>query len=112
MFFKIVVLKSFANFTGKHLSWSLFNMFAGPQNCNFIKKRLQHRAFPIKFAKFLRTPFCTKHLQWLLLTVLGFLPGIFLKKILRQRCFSVNFANFFSTSFDRTPPNDCLCLTL
>ena len=23
--------------------------------CNFIKKRLQHRCFPVKFAKFLRT---------------------------------------------------------
>ena len=25
--------------------------------CNFIKKRLWHRCFPIKFAKFLRKPF-------------------------------------------------------
>ena len=25
--------------------------------CNFIKKRLQHRCFPVKFAKFLRLPF-------------------------------------------------------
>ena len=25
--------------------------------CNFIKKRVQHRCFPVKFAKFLRTPF-------------------------------------------------------
>ena len=24
---------------------------------NFVKKRLQHRLFPVKFAKFLRTPF-------------------------------------------------------
>ena len=46
MFFKSDVLKNFANFTGKHLCWSL----------NFIKKRLQHRRFPMKFAKFLRTP--------------------------------------------------------
>ena len=34
------VLKNFANFTGK--------------NC--IKKRLQHRCFPMKFAKILITP--------------------------------------------------------
>ena len=27
------------------------------QPCNFIKKRLQHRCFPMKFTKFLRTPF-------------------------------------------------------
>ena len=33
-----------------------------------IKKRLQHRCFPAKFAKFLRTLFFTEQLQWLLLT--------------------------------------------
>ena len=39
MSFKIVVLKNFANFTRKHLYWSLFlNKVAGLQNCNFIKK--------------------------------------------------------------------------
>ena len=50
------VLKSFANFTGKQLSWNLFLIkFVGLRACNFIKKRLQHRSFPVKFAKFLRT---------------------------------------------------------
>ena len=44
MFFKIGALKSFAIFTGKHLCWSHL-------------ERLQHRCFPVKFAKFLRTPF-------------------------------------------------------
>ena len=34
--------------------------------CNFIKRRLQHRCFPAKFSKFLRTPFFTEHLWWLL----------------------------------------------
>ena len=33
---------------------------------NFIKKRLQHRRFS---AKFLRTPFLTEHLRWLLLAM-------------------------------------------
>ena len=60
MFFKIDVLKDFANFTGKHQCWS----FA----CNFIKKRLQHRRFPVKFANFLRTSFFTEHLRWLILS--------------------------------------------
>ena len=36
-------------------------------NSNFIKKRLQHKCFPEKFAKFLRTSFFTEHLRWLLL---------------------------------------------
>ena len=52
MFFKKSVLGNFA--------WRF-------QACNFIKKRLQHRCFPMKFAKFLRTPIFTEHLQWLLL---------------------------------------------
>ena len=54
MFFKISVIKSFANFTGKHLCWSfLLTKFL----TNFIKKTLQHRRFAVKLAKFLRTPF-------------------------------------------------------
>ena len=32
------------------------------QACNFIKKRLQHRCFPMKFEKFLRAPLFTEHL--------------------------------------------------
>ena len=36
---------------------SLFNKVSGRQTCNFLKKRLQHRCFPVNFAKFLRTLF-------------------------------------------------------
>ena len=43
------VLKKFANFTGKHLCWSI------KKRIQSIKKRLQYRCFPVKFAKFLRT---------------------------------------------------------
>ena len=46
MFFKIVVLKNFAIFTGKHL-----------KACNFIKKRLQYKCFPVNIGKFLRATF-------------------------------------------------------
>ena len=35
---------------------SIFNKVAGLWACNFIKKKLQHRCFPMKFAKLLRTP--------------------------------------------------------
>ena len=57
VFYKKAVLKYFAIFTGKYLCWSLFfNKYAGLQFCNFIKKRLQHRCFPVNIAKFLRTP--------------------------------------------------------
>ena len=47
---------------------SLFNKAAGLNVCNRIKKRLQHRCFPVKFVKFLKTPFFTEKFQWLLLT--------------------------------------------
>ena len=56
MFFKIGVLKNFAKFHGKT---PLFES-------HFNKKRLQHRWFPVKFAKFVRTPSFTEHLLWLL----------------------------------------------
>ena len=39
------------------------------QTCNFIKERLQHRCFPVKSLKFLRTSFFTEHLRWLLLSI-------------------------------------------
>ena len=59
MFFKIGVLKNFANFTGKHLSWSLFltKFFT-----DFIKNT-PTQMFSVQFAEFLRTPFSTEHLQ-------------------------------------------------
>ena len=57
------VFKNFTKFTGKHLCWSLFfNKVSGLEACNFIKKRLQHRCFPVNFVEFLRTSFSTKHL--------------------------------------------------
>ena len=57
VFNKKAVLKNFAIFTEKHLRWSLFlNKNVGLQSWNFIKKRLQHRFFPVNIAKFLRTP--------------------------------------------------------
>ena len=60
MFFKIRAVKNFANFGRKHLCWSLFLI-------KFIKKRLLHKCFLVKFASFFRTPFFTEHLRWLLL---------------------------------------------
>ena len=44
MFFKIGVLKNFAIFTGKHLSWSLFLI-------NFNEKKLKQRCFPENLSK-------------------------------------------------------------
>ena len=79
MFCKKGVLRNFTNFTGKHLFQSLFfYKFAGLRPATLLKKtglrpatlltkRLWHRHFPVNFAKFLRTPFLTEHLRWLLL---------------------------------------------
>ena len=71
MFLKIVVLKNFENFTGKHLCWSLFL-----RKCNFINKRFKHRCFRVKFLKFWRRPFLTEHLWWLLLYSLSTSFGV------------------------------------
>ena len=67
VFFNKGILKNYAIFTGKHLCWSLF--FLMFQACNFIKKSLQQRYFPVNFAKFFRTHFFREHLRWLLLSI-------------------------------------------
>ena len=69
VFCKKAVLRNFAKFTGKqHLCHSLFfNKVAHLKAATFLKKRLWNKCFPVNFVKFLRTPFLTKQLQWLLL---------------------------------------------
>ena len=58
MFFKMDALKNFLNFTGKKPVLESFpNKVAGLKVCNFIKKSLQRRSFPVKFYKFLGAPF-------------------------------------------------------
>ena len=53
MVYTLGTLKHFANFFGKiHVLESLFKKASGPQACNFIKKRLQHRYFPVNLARF------------------------------------------------------------
>ena len=46
----------------------LIKLQAAP--ATLLKKGLWHRCFPVNFAKFLRTPFFTEHLWWLLLLLL------------------------------------------
>ena len=68
VFCKKDALRNFAKSAGKHLCQSLFfNKVAGLRPATLLKKRLWHRCFPVNFAKFLRTPFLTEHLWWLLL---------------------------------------------
>ena len=74
VFYRKGVLRNFAKLIGKHLCQSLFfNKVAGLRPATLLKKRLWHRCFPMNFAKFLRTPFFTEHLRWLLLDRRGIL---------------------------------------
>ena len=46
------VLKKYTIFTGKHLCWeSLCNKVVGLQVCHFIKKRFQHKCFPVNVSE-------------------------------------------------------------
>ena len=55
---------------------SFFNKVAGLRPATLLKKRLWHRCFPVNFAKFLRTPFLTEHLWWLLLYKCGYIKQL------------------------------------
>ena len=49
------ILKSFTNFTGKHLFWSIFLIKSQAfQSATLLKKKLQQSCFAVKFAKFLK----------------------------------------------------------
>ena len=61
MFLKIGVLKNFANLTEKHLCWSLLLIQTLLDSVDSVKKRLQHRCYLVKFAKFLKTLFFIEH---------------------------------------------------
>ena len=61
VFCEKVVFKDFAIYTWKRL-----------KACNFIKKKLQHRSFPMNIAKLLRTAFLMGQLRWLLLEIASF----------------------------------------
>ena len=48
------IVKSFANFTEKHLCWSPFLKDLWAEGLQLHKQRLQHSCFAVKFAKFLK----------------------------------------------------------
>ena len=60
-----------------HLCQGLFfNKVEGLRPAALLKKKLWHRCFPVNFAKFLRTPFLTEHLRWLLLSYVKEYPSM------------------------------------
>ena len=61
-------LKNLARFAGKHMCWGLFfNKVASLRPTTLLKKRLQHRGFPVNFAKFFGTSVLLKTSTRLLL---------------------------------------------
>ena len=85
LFIKIPQFKilKFRNIHRKELVLEpLFNKVAGRKTWNFIKKRLQYRCFPVKFANFLTTPSFTEHLRQLLL-------AFFLNKMKTHCCLTL-----------------------
>ena len=97
VFCKKRVLRIFAWFTKKHLCWSLFLIkLPDLQAFNFIKMKLQHRFFLVKFAKFLSAPFLQNTSVQLLLTF----------KCCMQCVIRVNFGTFtVSHISDRHAPS-------
>ena len=96
--FRKGALESFAKSIGKNLCQSLFLIKA----CNFIKKRIWHRSFPVNFAKFLRTPIFIEELWWLVFMFDRFLNmSLWLGKNEAIIFFSTNhlFLNLFQIYF-------------
>ena len=71
---------------------SLFYKFADPRPATLLKERLWHRSFPENFAKFLRTPFFTDHLWWLLLKfdIVSYPTGNYMFKLNNRNVGKIN----------------------
>ena len=67
MFCEKGCLKNSQNSQGNTCARLFFNKVAGLKACNFIKKRLQHGCFLVKFAKLLRAPILKNMCQRLVL---------------------------------------------
>ena len=105
MFFKIILLKKFVNFTGKHLCWSL--LWRSSELQVYWKETLTRffllwilwivqKLFCVEdlwtagsetLVRLFKNTFFTEHLQWLFLTISGVQPAGLLKKALQQRRF-------------------------
>ena len=93
VFCKKGVLRNLRKFTWKHLCQSLFvKKVARLRPATLLKMRPSHRCFSVNFAKFLRTPFLTEHLQWLFLNF----------NISSKICWrSITLKRYFQTEYKR-----------
>ena len=90
MFFKLGALKNCANFTGKHLCWSLFLI---KFLTNFIKDT-PTQVFSCEIWKIFQNSFSTEHLLWL-----------FLSKETPIQVFACEICEIFKNIFfNRLPP--------
>ena len=65
---KIAILKNFCNIQRKTpVLETLFDKVTGLRAYNFIKKRHQHRCFPVNITTCLRAPISKNICEWLLL---------------------------------------------
>ena len=81
---------------------SLFDKVAGLQDCSFIKRRLQHRCFPVNTANFLRTAILKNIWECLLLYLTDFLEQLVFREAIFQNSFlkvsSLKLSQFSSYS--------------
>ena len=97
MFFEVGVLKVCNIHRKTHVLESLFSKVASLEACNFIKKRHQHRCFPVNIAKFLRSCFCTLNSSGIWWHIwIGKLVTYIFNIIL---CVSIMFSSFFRNQF-------------
>ena len=64
MFF---ILKSFANFTGKHLCWSLFLKNLQAEGLQLYLKKTPTRVFSCEIREIFKNTFFTEYLWWMFL---------------------------------------------
>ena len=99
MFFKIIVLKMFANFIGNQLS--LLITLQATRTATLLKRN-SNKFFSVKFAKFLQTSCFTENFQWLLLTASGLqfqFQVYFIKKRTLAKIFFGGFWKIFKKIF-------------
>ena len=75
---------------------SLFKKVAGLMTWNFIKKRIQHRHFPVNFEKFFKKPYLQNTSGCLLVLIAPFQPPFYV--LITLSSFFLSFFPFISNN--------------
>ena len=97
IFYKLDVLKLRKIHWKKLLLEPLFTKVVGPKAWNLIKKRLQHRCFPVNFALFVKKPYLQNTFGWLLLLIPLFQPRFY--SLITLFSFFASFFSFYYCSW-------------